>query len=141
MLAKKIKYTDYNGVEREEVFYFNITKAELMTQNLMTPGGLETKLKRIINSKDVPELTKYIQDIIKDSYGVKSDDGVRFIKDEKLSTMFRQTEAYDQLFVELLSDEKKTAAFINGILPKELMEEVAKQNKDANRPTLLNETN
>ena len=47
----------------------------------------------------------------------------------------------DQLFVELLSDEKKTAAFINGILPKELMEEVAKQNKDANRPTLLNETN
>ena len=103
MLAKKIKYTDYNGVEREEVFYFNITKAELMTQNLMTPGGLETKLKRIINSKDVPELTKYIQDIIKDSYGVKSDDGVRFIKDENLSKMFRQTDAYDKLFVDLLS--------------------------------------
>lgn len=123
MLAKKIKYTDYNGVEREEVFYFNITKAELMTQNLMTPGGLETKLKRIINSKDVPELTKYIQDIIKDSYGVKSDDGVRFIKSKELSEMFMQTEAYSVLFMEMVTDNKKASDFVNGILPKDLVEQ------------------
>jgi hypothetical protein len=73
------------------------------------------------------------------SYGIKSDDGVRFIKDEKLSTMFRQTDAYDQLFVNLLSNEKETTNFINGILPKELMEEVKKQNAEANRPVLLSE--
>ena len=139
MLAKKIKYTDYNGVEREEVFYFNITKAELMTQNLMTPGGLETKLKRIINSKDVPELTKYIQDIIKDSYGVKSDDGVRFIKSKELSEMFMQTEAYSVLFMEMVTDNKKASDFVNGILPKDLVEQAEKmETQGAVTPTLLN---
>lgn len=139
MLAKKIKYTDYNGFEREEVFYFNITKAELMTQNLMTPGGLETKLKRIINSKDVPELTKYIQDIIKDSYGVKSDDGVRFIKSKELSEMFMQTEAYSVLFMEMVTDNKKASDFVNGILPKDLVEQAEKMEKQgAVTPTLLN---
>ena len=139
MLAKKIKYTDYNGVEREEVFYFNITKAELMTQNLMTPGGLETKLKRIINSKDVPELTKYIQDIIKDSYGVKSDDGVRFIKSKELSEMFMQTEAYSVLFMEMVTDTKKASDFVNGIFPKDLVEQAEKIEKQgAVTPTLLN---
>lgn len=139
MLAKKIKYTDYNGVEREEVFYFNITKAELMTQNLMTPGGLETKLKRIINSKDVPELTKYIQDIIKDSYGVKSDDGVRFIKSKELSEMFMQTGAYSVLFMEMVTDNKKASDFVNGILPKDLVEQAEKMEKQgAVTPTLLN---
>ena len=139
MLAKKIKYTDYNGVEREEVFYFNITKAELMTQNLMTPGGLETKLKRIINSKDVPELTKYIQDIIKDSYGVKSDDGVRFIKSKELSEMFMQTEAYSVLFMEMVTDNKKASDFVNGILPKDLVEQAEKMEKQGVvTPTLLN---
>lgn len=139
MLAKKIKYTDYNGVEREEVFYFNVTKAELMTQNLMTPGGLETKLKRIINSKDVPELTKYIQDIIKDSYGVKSDDGVRFIKSKELSEMFMQTEAYSVLFMEMVTDNKKASDFVNGILPKDLVEQAEKMEKQgAVTPTLLN---
>ena len=139
MLKKTIKYTDYNGVEREEVFYFNITKAELMTQNLMTPGGLETKLKRIINSKDVPELTKYIQDIIKDSYGVKSDDGVRFIKSKELSEMFMQTEAYSVLFMEMVTDNKKASDFVNGILPKDLVEQAEKMEKQgAVTPTLLN---
>lgn len=141
MLKKTITYEDYNGITRKEDFLFNLTKTELMKWDLKTPGGLAAKLERITQKFDVPELTSFIEALIDNSYGIKSDDGVRFIKDEKLSTMFRQTEAYDQLFVELLSDEKKTAAFINGILPKELMEEVAKQNKDANRPTLLNETN
>ena len=141
MLKKTITYEDYNGITRKEDFLFNLTKTELMKWDLKTPGGLAAKLERITQKFDVPELTSFIEALIDNAYGIKSDDVVRFIKDEKLSTMFRQTEAYDQLFVELLSDEKKTAAFLNGILPKELMEEVAKQNKDANRPTLLNETN
>ena len=140
MLKKTITYTDYNGVERKEDFLFNLTKTELMKWDLKTPGGLAARLEQISQKFDVPALTTFIEDLIDMSYGVKSDDGVRFIKDEKLSTMFRQTEAYDQLFVELLSDEKKTTDFINGILPKELMEEVKKQNS-TNRPALLSENN
>jgi len=139
MLKKTITYTDYNGIERKEDFLFNMTKSELMKWDLKTPGGLAARLERITQKYDVPALTSFIEDIIDMSYGVKSDDGVRFIKDEKLSTMFRQTEAYDQLFVTLLSNEKETTDFINGILPQELMEEVKKQNATSNKPALLGE--
>ena len=139
MLKKTITYTDYNGVERKEDFLFNLTKTDLMKWDLKTPGGLAARLERISQKFDIPALTSFIEDLIDMSYGIKSDDGVRFIKDEKLSTMFRQTDAYDQLFVNLLSNEKETTNFINGILPKELMEEVKKQNAEANRPVLLSE--
>jgi hypothetical protein len=141
MLKKTITYTDYNGIERTEDFLFNLTKTELMKWDLKTPGGLGPKLEKITQKFDVPSLTNFIEALIDKSYGIKSDDGVRFIKDEKLSEMFRQTEAYDQLFVELLSDEKKTVEFINGILPKELMDEVKKQNETASRPNLLSSSN
>lgn len=138
MLKKTITYTDYNGVVRTEDFLFNLTKTELMKWDLKTPGGLAARLERISQKVDVPSLTAFIEDLIDKSYGIKSEDGVRFIKDENLSKMFTQTEAYDQLFVDLLSDEKKTAEFINGIIPKELADQVKKENENANRPSLLN---
>ena len=138
MLKKTITYKDYNDVERTEDFYFNLTQTELMKWDLKTPGGLAAKLEKITQKFDVPSLTEFLEDLIDKSYGIKSDDGVRFIKDPKLSEMFRQTEAYDQLFIELFSNEKKTSDFINGILPKELLEQAQKQNANASKPALLN---
>lgn len=130
MLRKKITYTDFNGEVRTEEFLFNLSKSELMTQNLMTPGGLEEKLKRISNTRDIPELTTYIRSLILDSYGIKSDDGSRFIKSPELSTAFSQTGAYDELFMELFSDDKKASAFVNAILPQDLTAKT-------NAPTLV----
>lgn len=138
MLKKTITYKDYNDVERTEDFLFNLTQTELMKWDLKTPGGLAAKLEKITQKFDVPSLTEFLEDLIDKSYGIKSDDGVRFIKDPKLSEMFRQTEAYDQLFTELFSNEKKTADFINGILPKELLDKAKEQNANISKPALLN---
>lgn len=137
MLKKTITYTDYNGLERTEDFRFNLTKTELMKWNLKTPGGLAARLERISQKYDVPEITKFLEETIDYAYGIVSDDGVRFIKDENLSKMFRQTDAYDQLFVDLLSDEKKLTAFINGLLPQELVNEANALNGNNNKPSLL----
>lgn len=141
MLKKTITYTDYNGITRTEDFLFHLTKTELMKWDLKTPGGLAAKLEKISQKFDIPSLTSFIEDLIDNSYGIKSDDGVRFIKDEKLSTMFRQTEAYDKLFSELLSNEKNTRDFINGILPEELMKQVKEQKPENIKPTLLSDNN
>lgn len=137
MLKKTITYTDYNGLERTEDFRFNLTKTELMKWNLKTPGGLAARLERISQKYDVPEITKFLEETIDYAYGIVSDDGVRFIKDENLSKMFRQTDAYDKLFVDLLSDEKKLTAFINGLLPQELVNEANALNGNSNKPSLL----
>ena len=127
MLKKSITYTDYNGVERTEPFYFNLSKAELMEMELGVTGGMTEMLDKIIAAKDAPSLMKTFKEMIMKSYGIKSDDGKRLIKSEELSIAFTQTEAYSVLFMELITDDKAAADFVNGIIPNEIQAEVAAQ--------------
>ena len=129
MLVKRISYTDYNGNQRSEDFYFNLNKGEIFNLQFGTEGGLDKAIEKIIQTEDTPKIVKIFQDIILNAYGVKSDDGRRFIKSEELSTEFKQTEAYSELLMELVSDEKKAAEFINSLMPKDLAEEAKKQQK------------
>ena len=132
MLKKIITYTDYNGVERTEPFYFNLSKAELMEMELGVTGGMTEMLNKIINAKDGPSIMKTFKEMIMKSYGVKSDDGKRLIKSEELSIAFTQTEAYSVLFMELITDDKAAADFVNGIIPNEIQAEVAAQTAQNN---------
>lgn len=122
MLKKTIKYVDYNGVEREEDFYFDLSKAEITEMELSQDGGMSNLIQKIVNTKDMPSLIKIFKQLILKSYGEKSADGRRFIKSEQLSTEFTQTPAYSELFMELATDEKAAANFINAIVPQEVSE-------------------
>ena len=122
MLKKTIKYVDYNGVEREEDFYFDWSKAEITEMELSQDGGMSNLIQKIVNTKDMPSLIKIFKQLILKSYGEKSADGRRFIKSEQLSTEFTQTPAYSELFMELATDEKAAANFINSIVPQEISE-------------------
>lgn len=126
MLKKTIKYVDYDNNEREEDFYFNLSQAELTTMQMSEVGGLEKKLDNIIKAQDAPRIMEMFRDIIRRSYGVKSPDGRRFIKSEALSDEFEQTEAYSILFMELCTNADAAASFVQGILPKDLADEVKK---------------
>lgn len=125
MLKKSITYTDYNGTERTETFYFNISKAELMEMELGTTGGYAEMLQRIVDTQDAPSLIKIFKDLIFKAYGVKSPDGKRFIKSKELSEEFAQTEAYTVLFMELATNAEAGAEFVNGILPQDLVAQAA----------------
>lgn len=130
MLAKEIKYTDYNDVERTETYHFNLSKAELLELNLSEAGGLENRIKNIISAQDIPKIIHLFKDIILKSYGVKSPDGKRFIKNPELVEEFSQTEAYTELFMELAGDAQKAADFINGIIPNDMKDAVAEASKE-----------
>ena len=118
MLKKTMTYTDFNGEERTEDFYFHLSKAELAEMELGTEGGMGELLKRIVAAKDVRQVIEKFKEFIMKSYGVKSPDGRRFIKSEELFKEFSETEAYSDLFMELASDGAKAAEFVNGIIPK-----------------------
>lgn len=132
MLKKLIEYTDYNGKKRSENFYFYLNKAELMEMELGTVGGMQNLIQLIIDKQDIPEIIKAFKMIILKSYGEKSADGVRFIKSEELSNAFSQTEAYSNLYMELISNADAAAAFINGIVPADLVK-AAEERKEENK--------
>lgn len=124
MIAKSIKYTDYNGVERDEKFLFNLSKAELMEMEMGTTGGLAEMIQKIVETQDVPSIIKIFKELILKAYGEKSADGKRFIKVNDqgvpLSIAFSQTEAYSQLFMELATDSNKASEFVKGIIPNDI---------------------
>ena len=128
MLKKTITYNDYNGTERTEDFYFNLSKAEVMEMEMSTAGGLAEMIKKVVASQDAPSIIKIFKDLILKAYGEKSADGKRFIKSEELSLAFAQTEAYSILFTELATDDKAAAEFVNGIVPADMS---AKKGKPA----------
>lgn len=121
MIKKTISYVDYDGVERKEDFYFNLTKAEVMEMELTFEGGLGKYLQKIIDSKDAPQLITIFKDLILKAYGVKSNDGKSFNKVDseghKLGIAFSQTEAYSELFTELAVNTEAASEFVNGIMP------------------------
>lgn len=120
MLKKTITYTDYNGVERTEDFYFNLSKAEIIEMELGVSGGYAEMLKSIVNANDTSTLIKIFKDLVLRAYGEKSADGKRFIKSDAISEAFSQTEAYSILFMELATNADEAAKFVNGIVPSDL---------------------
>ena len=128
MVVEKIKYTDFNGLEREEEFMFNLTEAEITEMELTTDGGLSDSIKKIIAAQDTPQIIKVFKMLLLKSYGEKSADGRRFVKSEELSEEFSQTNAYSQSFMKLATDDKAAVAFINSIMPDSMQEKAAGNN-------------
>lgn len=120
MLKKTVTYVDYNGVERTEDFYFNLSKAEVTEMELSVEGGFSKMLEEIVKSNDNARIIELFKEMVLKAYGEKSADGRRFVKSKELAEAFSQTEAYSEIFMELALDEKAAAAFVNGIMPANL---------------------
>ena len=128
MIKETITYTDYNGVERKEDFYFNLTKAEIMEMEMSTQGGLAEMIQRIVAAQDQPAIIKIFKELIIKAYGVKSPDGKRFIKNAEVVDNFVQTEACSQMFMKLATDADAAAKFVNGIVPADMAKQIAANN-------------
>lgn len=125
MIRKSITYTDYDGNERTETFYFNLNETEITELQYERQGGLKAWLEKITNSNDNVEIMKEFKKIILKAYGVKSDDGRRLIKNQQVIDEFTQTEAYNKLFMELVTGgDVAMANFIYGILPSNWSEQL-----------------
>lgn len=134
MLRKTIKYEDYNGVNQEEIFLFNLNKAELLRFDQSFEGGLETYTKRIANERDNALLSKLFEDLILISYGKKSDDGKVFLKNDTIRENFKCSAAYDALYWELMTDADAAGDFFTALIPsipQDQREQLKAQFKDA----------
>ena len=127
MYNKTVTYKDYKGNTRTEDFYFNLNKAELVELELSTKGGLTVTMDRIIAAQDNATLFKIFKDLVSKSYGVLSDDGRKFIKNQEVLDDFMQTEAYSIIFSELATNAEAAAEFFNNVIPQNLAKELAEE--------------
>lgn len=118
MYKEKIKYTDYNGTERDEDFYFDLSEAEVMEMDLITPGGLGQMLQNIVDSNDAAGMITEFKKILLKSYGEKSPDGKKFIKSKQATENFEYSPVYSMMFMKLATDADYASTFINAIIPK-----------------------
>lgn len=116
MVKKNITYTDLNGVERTEDFYFDMSKPEIVKMQASAKGGYDVQLKSIAANLNGALIMEFFENFISKAYGEKSEDGRRFIKSPELSEAFMQTPAYEVLFEELVTDDKKAAEFVNAVM-------------------------
>lgn len=141
MYPKKIKFEDFNGVEREQTFYFHLMESELLELQASIGGeGFTDYVKRIIDASDTPKLAELFKKLILMSYGEKSDDGSMFIKNDpvrgRLADLFAQTNAYSELYVSLISDENEAIEFFNRVIPAKLADRVQEQNGHSYPPSV-----
>lgn len=127
MLKRNITYEDFNGETITETFYFNISKPELVELDVEHKEGFESWINSIIKAEDNKTLVNMFKQIVLLAYGQKSEDGKRFIKSDQLREEFTQTNAYNELFMELATDDKAAVQFLIGVLPKDIAGEVEKQ--------------
>lgn len=128
MLKKTITYTDLDGNEVTDDFYFHISKSELVKLQVSAGEGFRDYLMNVVKSGDGGKIIEEFEQILRLAYGVRSEDGKSFLKPQGAFEAFQGTDAYDQLFMQLVTDAKASAEFVNGIVPSELAVEVAKAN-------------
>lgn len=127
MYKLKIKYTDFEDVEREEDFYFNLTRTELLKLDFTSQGSFQALVDKIVQEHDNQKLWNLFEEIILSTYGEKSLDGKYFHKSKEISDNFSHTNAFDELIMSFFEDSNKLNAFIDGVMPKQLREEIERQ--------------
>ena len=122
MIKKTVTYTDFDGNERTEDFYFHLTEQELTEWELSIDGGLSGVLQRIMKSVDTKKTMEIFKELLVKSYGVKTPDGRGFIKNKEILDSFTCTQAFSDMYMELATNDKAAAEFVNGVIPKKLFE-------------------
>ena len=125
MVKKTVTFPDFEGKEVTKDFYFNLSKMEFRVLDRKIPGGLQNMIDQIMKEKDEDRLIDLLDILILESYGEKSEDG-RFVKEDRygrrLSSFFKISEAWDVLFMNLVSNENELHEFLMGIVPKDVAE-------------------
>lgn len=118
------EYEDWNGNSKRRELFFNMTMTEMISLQNSVPGGIETYYKRIMEEQDNVSLYARFEDLVKLAYGVKSDDGERFMKNEEIYNNFKESAAYDVFMQYLMTTEDGAAKFIEGITPAKIRQKM-----------------
>jgi hypothetical protein len=118
VLKKSIKFKNLDGVEEEVVYYFHMNRGDVAMMEVSSQGGYSGYLEKIIKDNDRGAIARAIKELILVSVGYRDkDDAGRFIKTDEYAKAFSQTEAFSELYLELITDTAASIEFFKGVLP------------------------
>jgi hypothetical protein len=117
MLRKEIKYKDFDGKDQVDICYFNMSEVEILRYQAENSGYF---FQGIVDAKNLTAVMDEIEKLILLAYGVRSEDGRRFIKNSQVREEFTQTPAFNALFMELTTNEQAASDFVAGVIPAEM---------------------
>ena len=116
MLKKHVKYPGFDGEIIEEDLYFNLTRMDLIELNdRYESKDMAAYMDKIVKEKNIKELYKVLKDIVLMAYGVKSEDGKRFIKNQTVKDEFAESLAFSQLIEDFHETDTAMSDFVTGI--------------------------
>lgn len=116
MVKKTIAYTDFNGVQRKDDFFFHMSLPEVTRlQASVSPETFDEHILRIAKEGKEGAILQLLEKIILGAYGVKSPDGKSFIKTQEETRNFEYSQAYAELFEQLLLQPEEMRVFAEGI--------------------------
>ena len=125
MIAKTVTYTDYDGNEVSEKLYFNLNVMELRHIKF------DEEIKELSETDNADEkeakldiVYSLVEQLIVKSYGVKTDDGRSFMKSKEIAENFRNSAAFESIYIDFLTNPSLIPDFVNGILPKNAMDKI-----------------
>lgn len=133
MFSRTFEYKGFDGQPHKETWWFNLSEDELYKMELGSVGGLNGRMQKLLREENPGEIVDMFEKIILTAVGERSADGRRFLKKPRpgypwgeVAEDFRETPAYSQLFMELVSSGDKLAAFLKGAIPVEVAEQLEK---------------
>lgn len=111
MFKHNIEYTDFNGVERKEEFYFHLSSPEVIRLEAEIGKPLADYTKELTDNMDLKTLLNFLEKMILSSYGKKTSDGKSFHKSDELRKEFEHSQAYAELFEQLLTKPELARKF------------------------------
>lgn len=125
MIKKTLTFKNFRNEEEVEDYYFNMSEGELTKMQVAAidqkTESFSDKLDKISKGLQGKELVEVIDDLVLRSYGVKSTDGKRFVKNADLLEEFTSSGAYSVLITELFSLEGSLTEFVNGVVPEDMV--------------------
>lgn len=117
MLKQQVTYEDFDGNTQKETLYFNLNRMELIAfQQRYGSDNMEKYINNLIEEKKIQPMYDLLNDFVLTAYGIKSEDGKRFIKSERIREEFQQSLAYEALIEDFHDDSRKVLEnFISGV--------------------------
>lgn len=124
MYITTVKYEDFDGKTIKKNLLFHMSTKDWVKADAekKAVGGYEQYLSKQLgepgSNVEPAVVLETLEDIIRRSYGERSEDGEKFVKDPERTDHFMESLAYDAFLDDLIYTDGFSTAFVQALIPK-----------------------